>query len=339
MADTIAPTVITTVPADGALSVAANRGLNITFSEAMKASTVTGATFTVTGPGATSVAGAVSYSGTQARFVPAESLALNTLFRGKISADATDVAGNALASDFEWSFTTSATAAMGPAPVLLGMAGGFAILAKAGIDTIPTSAITGNIGVSPIDSTALTGFSLSVDATNAFATSTQVIGKVYAADYTVPTPGNLTTAINDLGTAYTDAAGRATPDFTELGAGEIGGLTLVPGLYKWGTGVTISTGVTLDGGPNDVWIFQIAGDLTQASDAIVTLSGGASAQNIFWQAFGQVMIGTNAHFEGVVLCETAIVLGTGASVKGRLLAQTAVTLDQNVVTQPTVPSL
>jgi hypothetical protein len=114
---------------------------------------------------------------------------------------------------------------------------------------------------------------------------------------------------------------------------------LVPGLYKWGTGVSISTGVTLDGGPNDVWIFQIAGDLTQASDVIVTLSGGASPQNIFWQAFGQVMIGTNAHFEGVVLCETAIVLETGASVNGRLLAQTAVTLDQNAVTQPTPPSL
>jgi hypothetical protein len=135
-------------------------------------------------------------------------------------------------------------------------------------------------------------------------------------------------------TAYTDAAGRVTTDFIDLGAGEIGGLTLAPGLYKWGTGVAISTDVTIDGGPNDVWIFQISGDVTQASGTQVILSGGALPKNIFWQTFGQTMIGTNAHFEGIVLCQTAIILETGASVNGRLLAQTAVTLDQNAVTQP-----
>ncbi len=334
-ADTVAPSVISTVPTDGAMAVAANRALTISFSEAMDPGTVTPTTFTVTGPGTTAVAGTVSYSGTLASFKPSANLALNTLFRGSISTDATDLAGNSPANDFEWSFTTSATAALGPAPVALGMAGGFAILAKSGVDTIPTSAITGDIGVSPIDSTALTGFSLTVDATNQFATSDQVTGKVYAADYTPPTPSNLTTAINNMTTAYTDAAGRSTPDFTELGAGEIGGLTLAPGLYKWGTGVTISTNVTLDGGPNDVWVFQIAGDVTQAGGTIVTLSGGAAPHNILWQSFGEVTIGTNAHMEGVVLCETAIILETGASVNGRLLAQTAVTLDQNTVTEPT----
>jgi hypothetical protein len=303
-ADTVAPSVISTIPTDGAMGVAANRALTISFSEAMDPDTVTPTTFTVTGPGTTAVPGTVSYSGTLASFKPSTNLALNTLFRGSVSTDATDLAGNSLANDFEWSFTTSATAALGPAPVALGMAGGFVILAKSGIDTIPTSAITGDIGVSPIDSTALTGFSLTMDATNQFATS--------------------------------DAAGRGTPGFTELGAGEIGGLTLAPGLYKWGTGVTISTNVTLDGGPNDVWVFQIAGDVTQASGTIVVLSGGAAPQNIFWQSFGEVRIGTNAHMEGVVLCETAIILETGASVNGRLLAQTAVTLDQNTVTEPTL---
>jgi hypothetical protein len=164
--------------------------------------------------------------------------------------------------------------------------------------------------------------------------STQVVGEVWAADYSAPTPSALTTAIGDMEGAYTDAAGRPTPDQSELGAGEIGGLTLVPGLYKWGTGVSISTDVTLVGGPNDTWIFQISGDLTQAAATTVILAGGAATKNIVWQTFGQAMLGTNSHFEGVLLCKTGVVLSTGASVNGRLLAQTAVTLDQSVVTQP-----
>jgi len=144
----------------------------------------------------------------------------------------------------------------------------------------------------------------------------------------------MTTAISDMETAYTDAAGRPTPDFTELGAGDISGLTLVPGLYKWGTGVLISTDVTLSGGPNDVWIFQIAGGITQASATSVILAGGALPKNIFWQTFGAVALDTTAHFEGIVLSKTEITLATGASINGRLLSQTAVNLDQSTVTQP-----
>lgn len=230
--------------------------------------------------------------------------------------------------------STLTAQAAGPAPVVLGTAGNFAILAKSGISTVPASAVTGDIGVSPISQTAITGFSQTLDASNTFSTSTQVTGKIYAADYAPPTPTYLTTAVSDMQTAYTDAAGRTLPGFTELGAGEIGGLTLVPGLYKWGTGVLISTSVTLSGGPNDVWIFQIAGGLTQAAATNVNLTGGARPQNIFWQTFGAVAIGTTAHFEGIVLSQTSISVGTGASVNGRLLAQTAVTLNQNTVTQP-----
>jgi hypothetical protein len=225
-----------------------------------------------------------------------------------------------------------ATAAQ--SPVDLGTAGNFVILAKSGISTIPTSAVTGNIGVSPIDSTALTGFSLILDGTGQFATSLQITGKAYASDYAVPTPVNLTTAVGDMQTAYTDAAGRTTPDFTELGAGQIGGLTLVPGLYKWGTDVLISSDVTLNGSPTDVWIFQIAGKITQANGTRIFLSGGALAKNIFWQSFGDVALGTTAHFEGIILSQSAISLATGASINGRLLAQTAVTLDSSTVTSP-----
>jgi hypothetical protein len=226
------------------------------------------------------------------------------------------------------------TATAAQTPVNLGTAGNFVILAKSGISTVPTSAITGDIGVSPIAATGITGFSLTHRHGSPFATSAQVTGKVYAANYSAPTPANMTTAIGDMQTAYTDAAGRSIPDFTELGAGEIGGLTLVPGLYKWGTDVLISTDVTLSGGPNDVWIFQIAGKITQANGRQIHLTGGALAANVFWQAFGNVSIGTTAHFEGIIMAQTSISLGTGASINGRLLAQTAVTLEANTVTAP-----
>jgi hypothetical protein len=235
-----------------------------------------------------------------------------------------------------WRFTTKAAASVGLSPVNLGTAGNFAILAKSGISTVPASLVTGDIGVSPISLTAMTGFAIAADATNTFGRSTQVVGKLYAADFAPPTPVYMTTAISDMEIAYTDAAGRTLPDFTERGAGEIGGLTLVPGLYKWGTGVAISTNVTLSGSATDVWIFQIAGDLNQASATNVILTGGALAKNVFWQVAGGagVTVGTTAHFEGVVLTATAINLRTGASANSRLLAQTAVNLQQNAVTQP-----
>ena len=136
-----------------------------------------------------------------------------------------------------------------------------------------------------------------------------------------------------MGFAYDDAAGRVFPDFTELGAGEIGGLTLGPGLYKWSSALLLSTDVTLSGGPDDVWIFQVAGTLNQANGKRITLAGGAQPQ-IFWQVAGAVTIGTTAQFEGVILAKTMIAVNTGASVNGRLLAQTAVTLQMNAVTQP-----
>ncbi|MEX2598418.1 MAG: ice-binding family protein [Dehalococcoidia bacterium] len=190
------------------------------------------------------------------------------------------------------------------------------------------------MGVSPIDSTAITGFSLILHSTTQYSTSSQITGRAYAADYSSPTASNLTTAVSNMEAAYTDAAGRTQPDAIDLGAGEIGGLTIAPGLYKWGTGVLITTDVTLNGGPNDVWIFQIAGNVIEANGKRVTLSGGAQAKNIFWQVAGDVTIGTDAHFEGIVLSQTQIALQTGATVNGRLLAQSAVTLETNTVTQP-----
>jgi hypothetical protein len=174
---------------------------------------------------------------------------------------------------------------------------------------------------------------LTADSTNVFATSPQVVGNVFAADYAAPTPSNLTTAVADMQLAFTDAAGRA-PSVTELGAGNIGGMTLAPGVYKWGTGLSIPTSVTLAGSATDVWIFQVAQDLTVASATNIVLSGGAVPKNVFWEVAGFVDVGTTAHFEGVVLTQTSAALRTGASINGRLLAQTAVTIDGSAVVQP-----
>ncbi len=223
-------------------------------------------------------------------------------------------------------------------PVNLGTAGNYVILAKTGITTTGTTAITGNIGISPAAASFITGFSLIADATNVFATSSLVTGKVYASNYASPTPTNLTTAIGDMETAYPHAAGRTPPPsgaFLNVGAGELGGQTLVPGLYKWTTGVTISTDVTLSGGANDVWIFEIAGNLSEANGKKI-LIGSAQAKNIFWQVAGQVTIGTTADFKGVILCQTQIAMNSGATLEGRALAQTAVTMDANAVTDPGV---
>ena len=223
---------------------------------------------------------------------------------------------------------TSAALAAGPAAVDLGTSGNYVLLSKAGISTTGATKITGDIGVSPIAATAITGFGLVLDATGTFSRSTVVVGRVYAANYAVPTPSVLTTAVKDMQTAYTNAAGRPA-SVTGLGAGNIGGLTLAPGVYKWGTGVTIPTNVTLSGGKNDVWIFQIAGNLKISSAMKVILAGGAQAKNIFWQVAGATTLGTYSTFNGNVLDQTNIALQTGAVLNGRALAQTAITLDAN----------
>jgi hypothetical protein len=241
--------------------------------------------------------------------------------------------GAASTNDENTGDVASETRALTPGAVDLRTAGNYVILAKSGVSTVPPSAITGDLAVSPIAATAVTGFSLIANASNVFSTSSQVTGRVYAADYAVPTPSNLTTAIGDMQTAFTDAASRA-PKATELGAGNIGGMTLTPGVYKWGTGLLIPTNVTLSGSSTGVWIFQIAQNLTVASATKILLKGGALPKNIFWQVSGLVDIGTTAHLEGVVLTQTAIALHTGASINGRLLAQTAVTLDSSTVVQP-----
>src|ERR1035437_3385796 len=210
----------------------------------------------------------------------------------------------------------------------LGVAGNFVILSKTGITDVYKSTITGDIGSSPITGAAI------------LVKCNEVAGSIFSVDAAGPlpcrltSPSMLTTAVLNMQTAYTDAAGRSNPDFLNLDAGNIGGKTLTPGLYKWTSAVVIPTDVTISGSSTDVFIFQIAGTLKMGSAVRITLTGGALAKNIFWQTSGAVTLGTTSHFEGNILGQTGINMQTGATINGRMLAQTAVTLQMNTVTQP-----
>jgi len=223
--------------------------------------------------------------------------------------------------------------------VSLGTAGNYAILAKTGVSTVPTSVVTGNVGLSPTARVGLTGWSLISEPTDTYFTSAQVAapGKLYAADNVGGTTSvDLTTAVLNMQTAYTDAAGRTATSAatTNVGAGTLTSLTLAPGVYEWGTAVSIPTDLTLNGSATDVWIMKVAGTLNMAANMRVILTGGALPQNVFWQVADGVTMGAGTHFEGIVLGQTAITFGNLASINGRLLAQSAVNLDATTVTVP-----
>jgi hypothetical protein len=222
--------------------------------------------------------------------------------------------------------------AAGPAPVDLRSAAHFTILAGAAITTTGGGTINGDVGTSPISGSAI------------HLTQSQVNGVIYTVDSSGP-PGSvvdaslLSTAKGDLTTAYNDAAGR-TPvpsgPFLNPGAGNIGGMNLIPGLYKF-TGTALITGadLTLTGGPDDVWIFQIAADLDVGSTVQVILAGGAQARNIFWQVGTSVSIGTFTTFKGTIMADQAIVMKTSSAMDGRALAFTAgVTFNGDVGDRP-----
>jgi uncharacterized protein (TIGR03437 family) len=213
-------------------------------------------------------------------------------------------------------FAVSLTAAS-QAPVTLGAAANFAVLAGSTVTSTGLSQVTGNVGVSP--GTAVTGFPPAT-----------VNGAIFAGD---PTAAQ---AIADLTTAFNDAAGRTVAPVPV--AGNLGGQTLAPGLYKSTSSLAISSGdLTLDaqGDANAVFIFQMASTLTTTSGRQVILAGGAQAANIFWQVGSSATLGTNSVFKGTIMALQSISLTTGARLDGRALAEiAAVTLQSNVVTKP-----
>jgi hypothetical protein len=212
--------------------------------------------------------------------------------------------------------------------VNLGTAGNFAILSKTGITNVYKSVIVGNIGSSPI-----TGAAIHVSCD-------EITGTIYSVDASAPAPCAvvddilLSQAVSDMQTAYTDAAKRTEPMFLNLNAGQIGGQILTSALYKWTSGVTIVKDMTIAGGIDDVWIFQIDGTLTMSPGVNIYLTKGAQAKNVYWQVSGSVTIGTGSHFEGNILGQTNINLLSGASINGRILSQSSVSLQMNSVTKP-----
>jgi hypothetical protein len=333
--DTTAPTVVETTPS-GLAVAPTNEPVTARFDEEIDAATLTTTSFALTtGLAATPVAGSVAFDAATdtATYTPDLALDVATTYTATLSTDVTDVAGNPLEAPVAWTFTTDAVAAaIGAVP--LGSAGDFVLLAKAGISTTGVTAITGDIGVSPVALTGVTGFDETLDASGTFATSDLVLGRIYAANLTPPTPTLMTAAIGAMETAYTNAAGRTMPDSTELGAGSIGSLPIPPGLHTWSSAVNVNTDLTLTGDATDVWVFQIAQDLTVANNVSVLLAGGAVPENVFWQVAEQVTLGTTAVLHGIVLSQTAIVMTNGAVLTGRAYAQTEITLAAASVTQP-----
>ena len=254
-----------------------------------------------------------------------------TKYYWRVSVKDSANAGGTSAYSTSRSFTTwNSTPTTPLLPVTLGSTGGFAILSYAGISNTGPTSITGDVGVSPLAGSYMTGF----DPSN-------VVGTIYGVDATgptgsVPAATMLTQAMGDLTIAYNDAAGRTVDPIGV--SGNLGGRTLYSGLYKSNGTLEITSGdLTLDaqGDSNAVWIFQIASSFNMTNGRQVFLSGDAKASNIFWQAGSAATFGTSCVMKGTILAGTTITFATGASLEGRALAQTAaVTLQSNTVTMP-----
>lgn len=316
----LGPEIILTDPLDGETDVLLNKNIIAEFNMPMQASTINATTFTLK-QGNISIPGAVSYIGTTATFNPTNNLLSNTEYTATITTGAQNIAGTALANDSVWIFTTSSTAPVGPMAVNLDCAEDFAILAGSTVENTGPTIIDGDLGLSP--GTSVTGFppgtiingALQVNSSEANA------AKLCLTD------------------AFNDAAGRSLNLIT-IPSGQLGGSTLAPGLYRSGISSFEITGsdLTLDaqGNANAVWIFQMpSSTLTVGNGIRVTLTNGASANNIFWQVGTSATIGTTAEMKGNILADQSITFETGAVHLGRALTRiAAITLDDNDITLP-----
>lgn len=307
------PTVISTTPLDTASNVGVNRKVTATFSKPMNPATLDATSFTVT-QGATPIAGVVSYTASTATFVPNDPFSLSLPYTATITTGAADPQGNQLASDHVWTFSTGACS---HAPVALLSAAPFAVLAGSTVTNTNATSVTGNMGVSP--GTAVTGFPPGI-----------LVGMLHAG---TPTSAQ---AVADLTTAFNDAAGRTLCPVAV--AGNLGGQTLAPGLYKSTSSLEITSGdLTLDaeGDADAVFIFQMASTLTTTPGRQVILAGGANAANIFWQVGSSATLGTTSAFKGTIMADQSITLNNGATLDGRALARIAATsLDASTIVKP-----
>jgi hypothetical protein len=326
-----APKVNSTDPANLASAVPLNKVISATFSEAMDAATITSTSFMIMN-GDDEVSGTVNYAGTTATFTPLSNLFSGVTYTAMITIAATNVAGTPLANDYIWQFNTNAT--LGPLAVDLKSVGRFGIIAGVGVSNNAGFSEIRNldVGISPGVRSSITGFPPAII----------VNGAMYASDDIAPpgVPAMLTQAKQDLTEAYLFAEGATAPAPATV-AGDQGGLTLAPGIYKSTSTLLIQAGdLTLDaqGDANAVWIFQIASDFTTVGGAggNILLTGGAQAKNVFWQVGSSATIGDFTQFKGTILALTSITMNSGATAVGRMLARngSVVMTNTNIIEKP-----
>ncbi|MDO9260367.1 MAG: Ig-like domain-containing protein, partial [Flavobacteriaceae bacterium] len=328
------PTVVSTDPLNLATGVALNKVISATFSEAMTAATITAtapSTFTLK-QGTTTITGSVLYSGLIATFTPSSPLISNTVYTATITTAAKNLAGNSLANDYVWTFTTVASS--GPVGVDLKTAGQFGILGG--------TAISNNAGFSEIRNMDVGLYPGARSSITGFPPAIVVNGAIFAADDLAPpgVPAMLLQAKTDLTNAYLFAEGATSPAPATV-SGDQGGKTLAPGIYKSTSTLLIQSGnLTLDaqGDVNAVWIFQVASDFTTVGGAggSIILAGGAKAKNVFWQVGSSATIGDYTSFKGNILALTSITMNAYATAEGRMLARNgAVTMTStNIINKP-----
>jgi hypothetical protein len=318
------PTVTAVTPPNGSATTCPNSAvITATFSTAMNPATINTTTFTLTGTGGASIAGAVTYvaSTNVATFTPSGALSPTTLYTATITTGATNASGTGLAANFVWSFTTSLTCTPPGSAIPLGAACSFGILAATpAVTNIGPTNVTGDIGIWPAAS--ITGFPPGT------FTGTEHLGDAVAM-----------TAQGDLTIAYNNAAGAAGGAILPA---DIGGLTLAPGVYKTTSSqpsLGITGNLTLSGPSSGVWIFQVISTLTTAAgNSQVIMAGGATSHNVFWQIGSSATLGTNTTFAGTIMALASITSNNGATLNGRALARTgAVTLSSNPVNVPSCP--
>jgi hypothetical protein len=324
------PSVISTIPANSAVNVPLTQVISANFSQEMDPLTINASTFTVK-IGATSVVGTVGYSGTTATFTPSSNLVAGT-YTAKISTGAKNLAGTSMAANRVWSFSTNAV--LGPVGVDLGSAEDFGILAGVGVsNNAGFSEIRDmNVGISPGVRSSITGFPPAII----------VNGAMFASDDIAPAgvAAMLTQAKQDLTTAYLFAEGATSPAPATV-SGDLGGLTLAPGIYKSTSTLSVQSGnLTLDAGgdANAVWIFQVASAFTTVGGAggNIILSGNAQAKNVYWQTGSSATIGDGTSFRGNILALTSITMNSGAVAQGRMLARngSVVMTNANIINKP-----
>jgi hypothetical protein len=328
----IAPAVLSTDPLNNASNVVLNKTVTANFSSKMDPLTITATTFTVK-DGATSVAGVVSYTDSTASFDPTSDLVAGKVYTATLTSGIKNASGVNMANDFVWTFSTAAP--LGPLAPDLKTVERFGIIAY--------SSVTNNAGFSEIhdlDVGIYPGTRGSITGFNVIDGGPGIIvnGDFYASDDGAVTAALLIQATQDLVDAYLYAEGATAPAPATV-SGNLGGLTLAPGIWKSTSSLSIDgADLTLDaqGDANAVWIFQISSTLITTAGGNVKLIGGAQAKNVYWQVGSSATIGGYTSFYGNILALISITMGDHATAQGRMLTQTgAVTLTStNIITKP-----